>query len=82
MSLRTKANKAKQKALRGETKDKAWKNYLQPLYTFRLDTSRAGITYDNRVKNPLLHPTSRPNPAGSLFHSYLKQIPILGALFA
>lgn len=83
MSLRTKRNKSKQKALRGELKDKSWKQTLEPMYTTHFNMSRAGLVYENRIRvdKQLAMAAERHTLLSDGVRSYLQSLPFIGGLF-
>ena len=83
MSQRTKYNKSKQKAIRGELKTKAWKQTLEPMYTTTINKSRAGIMYENRIKADKLLATAADNHSllAIGIRTYLQSLPFVGRLF-
>ena len=82
MSQRTRYNKSKQKALRGELKNKAWKTSLPNLNMVATNKSRAGIYYQNWMPvTKVKHLLGRQELQNLGFLMYLQNIPFIGNLF-
>jgi len=82
MSQRTRYNKSKQKALRGELKDKVWKTSLPNLNMVATNKSRSGKFYQNWMPiKKVKHMLGRQELQNLGFMMYLQNIPFIGTLF-